>query len=231
MHSPTVTPFSTSLREGTRTAHRLAENSPFMRELFAARLPLPAYRIFLCQLYRLYSALEDCLVIFQQDRSLQAFYLPALFRRAALEEDLCYYYRDESWRVLPPLEATQAYVQRIQAIAEDWPLGLVAHHYTRYLGDLSGGQAMKRIVAKMYHLDSNQGLAFYDFPDIADYAAFKNEYRAKLDSLPIDDHLAHRLIAEANHAFELNRSMFEAMMDYMNANAPGDQGEAQKVDV
>jgi heme oxygenase len=213
MESQPVQPLSLSLRNNTREAHRLAESSPFMRELFAARLPLPAYRVFLCQLYQVYSALEECATVLQADPSLQSFYLPALFRRAALELDLRFYYGDDSWRAIPPLEATRAYVQRIQAVSQDWSLGLVAHHYTRYLGDLSGGQAIKRIVAKMYRLDSDQGLAFYDFPQISDYTAFKNEYRARLDSLPIDLPTAEKLIAEANHAFELNRRVFAALME------------------
>ncbi|RCK71835.1 MAG: Heme oxygenase [Anaerolineae bacterium] len=213
MDSQTFPPLSISLRNNTREAHRLAESSPFMRELFAARLPLPAYRFFLCQLYQIYSALEECSAILQTDHSLQDFYLPALFRRPALEADLRFYYGDESWREVEPLESTRAYVQRIQTISQDWLPGLIAHHYTRYLGDLSGGQAMKRIVAKMYHLDSEQGLAFFDFPKIADITAFKNEYRARLDALPLDEQSAQKLIAEANHAFELNRQVFNAMME------------------
>jgi len=215
MDAQPVLPLSVALRNHTREAHRLAESSPFMRELFAARLPLPVYRVFLCQLYQVYSALEECATLLQAAPSLQPFYLPALFRRAALEQDLQFYYGDESWRAFPPLEATRAYVQRIQTVSQDWPPGLIAHHYTRYLGDLSGGQAIKRIVAKMYRLDSDQGLAFYDFPQISDYTAFKNEYRARLDSLPIDLPTAEKLVAEANHAFELNRRVFAALMAYV----------------
>lgn len=212
MHSPTVPALSESLREGTRAAHRVAESSPFMRELFAARLSIHAYRVFLCQLYRIYSTLEDCSEHFQSDPILKTFYFPALFRRAALEQDLQFYFGNGSWREVPPLEATQTYVQRILTVAQDWPLGLIAHHYTRYLGDLSGGQVLKRVVAKMYHLPSQDGLAFYNFPLIPDQSGFKKEYRARLDALPIDEMTAQEIVTEANRAFELNRQLLEEMM-------------------
>ena len=44
-------------------------------------------------------------------------------------------------------------------IAKEEPYLLIAHHYTRYLGDLSGGQILKNIAQKALNLDQ-QGLAF-----------------------------------------------------------------------
>lgn len=108
-------------------------------------------------------------------------------------------------------------MQRIHRISKDWPIGLVAHHYTRYLGDLSGGQALKRVVAKMYRLTSEEGLAFYNFPQIPNYATFKNEYRARLDALPIDKVTTQKIVAEANDAFQLNQEVFKAMMEFVTA--------------
>ena len=44
------------------------------------------------------------------------------------------------------------------------PAALFSHAYTRYMGDLSGGQFIKKhIEAKWPCLDSSQGFAFYDF--------------------------------------------------------------------
>lgn len=215
MNSTPSLPLSIRLREGTRESHRQAENTPFIRELFAARLPLETYRIFLTQLYQIYTALETNATIFQEESFLKPLYLPQLFRRRALERDLDFYFGSKSWQKIDPFQATYTYKQRIEFTSREWPLGLVAHHYTRYLGDLSGGQAMKRIVAKMYHLDSENGLAFFNFPQISDYATFKNEYRARLDALPIDDTTAQKVVAEANYAFELNRQIFAAMMEHI----------------
>ena len=46
----------------------------------------------------------------------------------------------------------KTYVNRIQTISESKPELLVAHAYTRYLGDLSGGQILKKYCSKSYEL-------------------------------------------------------------------------------
>ncbi|MFZ0390161.1 MAG: biliverdin-producing heme oxygenase [Calditrichia bacterium] len=205
-------PLSVRLREGTKTAHRLAENAPFIQEFFRGRLPINAYRDFLVQLLPVYTALEE-----QQERHknhsvLSKIYYPQLNRKDALIQDLNFYFDDTNWQEVPLHQATQNYVHRIQSLGEEWPEGLVAHHYTRYLGDLSGGQALRRIVGKTYKLESDKGLAFYDFNEIADYDRFKNEYRSRLDEMPVSEAAAGKIVDEANHAFTLNGRLFESMM-------------------
>ena len=61
---------------------------------------------------------------------------------------------------------------------------LVAHHYTRYLGDLAGGQVIGRTLEQLYALDG-QGLAFYAFPDIGRPVPYRRDYRERLDALPL----------------------------------------------
>lgn len=62
-----------------------------------------------------------------------------------------------------------AYVTRIAQLASsDEPAPLLAHAYVRYLGDLSGGQVIRRRVAKSYGLDvdgdgDGRGTEFYAF--------------------------------------------------------------------
>ena len=46
-----------------------------------------------------------------------------------------------------------AYRARLLEQAAEWAALLVAHHYTRYLGDLSGGQAIGRILDRTFELD------------------------------------------------------------------------------
>ena len=57
------------------------------------------------------------------------------------------------------------------AVAQESPELLVGHHYTRYLGDLSGGQILKNIAQKAMNMDGDDGLHFYVFNDIADEKA------------------------------------------------------------
>ena len=75
-------------------------------------------------------------------------------------------------RLLLPAEAeaTLLYVNRILSLAGRSGSSdlLLSQAYVRYLGDLSGGQHIKRMVAKHYPMTEDslqgQGFAFYDFP-------------------------------------------------------------------
>lgn len=202
---------SVRLREGTKASHRLAEGSAFIREFFAGSLSIESYREFLAQLHFIYAALEEHQEHHRAHPVLEKIYFPELFRAGALVQDLNFYYGDGAWQKVPAHAATNDYVQRLTVLSREWAEGLVAHHYTRYLGDLSGGQALKRLVAKMFKLPASAGLAFYEFPQIADHTQFKAEYRARLDAMPLEEAISQKIVDEANHAFELNRRVFESM--------------------
>jgi heme oxygenase len=134
-----------------------------------------------------------------------------LNRRESLEQDLTYYF-GEGWKEqIQPSPSAAVYVERIHAVAKESPELLVGHHYTRYLGDLSGGQILKNIAQKAMNMDGDDGLRFYVFDDIADEKAFKTNYRAAMDSLPIDQATADRIVEEANYAFHLNMNMFKEL--------------------
>lgn len=62
-----------------------------------------------------------------------------------------------------------AYVQRIQELGDSSdPAPLLAHSYVRYLGDLSGGQTVRYVVAKAYDLDetAGSGISYYAFKEL-----------------------------------------------------------------
>jgi heme oxygenase len=101
-------------------------------------------------------------------------------------------------------------VDRIHEIAQTNPELLVAHSYTRYLGDLSGGQILKKIAQNAMNLQDG-GTAFYEFADIPDEKAFKNTYRQAMNDLPIDQATADRIVEEANAAFGMNMKMFNEL--------------------
>lgn len=63
----------------------------------------------------------------------------------------------------------RAYVDRINTVADfPDPSPLLAHSYTRYLGDLSGGQFIRKTIIKAYGLDEAGGLGveFYEFKEL-----------------------------------------------------------------
>lgn len=208
---PTVTQtFSRRLRAATWDHHREANQSAFMRRLFAGELPLARFAGLSTQLYFVYAELERVAEAMRADPQAGPFLSRDLTRLPALEADLAHFH-GAGWReTVAPGPAARAYVRRI-AETEGWPGGLVAHHYTRYLGDLSGGGIVTRHAATTYGL-SGAGLRFYAFPAIADPAAFKQDYRHRLDGLAADDEPEReRIVAEAVRAYRLNLALLDEL--------------------
>jgi heme oxygenase len=195
---------STMLHEGTRETQLAIEKTPFMQTLFARRINFDAYREFLARLYHVYATLERLHGSLQEHPFLSWFYDPRLLRAPRLEVDLEFYYGRQWRNCTPPGAASRFYIERLVSLARGWPEGMIAHHYVRYLGDLSGGPIIKHLVRKTFTLSPEQGTAFYEFPHLLDTEAFKAEYQRKLNALPIDEPAARRLVDEANAALWLN---------------------------
>jgi len=200
-----VMPMSTALRERTRTAHEEAESSPFVRELLEGKRSKADYIALAGQQYFIYEALETVGELLRDNPEAAPFLDPALTRLPSIEADLDFL--DPGWREhLRPLPATEAYVERIKGLA-DWPGGFIAHHYTRYLGDLSGGQVIRTLLQRQFGFET-QGVAFYVFDDIAKPKPFKDAYRAQLDAVTWDEAERERVLEEANAAFRCNEAVF-----------------------
>jgi heme oxygenase len=101
-------------------------------------------------------------------------------------------------------------VRRLNEVAAEWPGGFVAHHYTRYLGDLSGGQMIGRMLSDQFGFDTN-GVLFYIFDQVADPSAFTDTYRAQLDAAPWSADEQERVIAEVELAYSLNSGLLEGL--------------------
>ena len=209
--SPVVTPLSALLREGSTAEHREAEGSSFMTELLAGRVSREGYAVYLSCLRRVYAALEAAAVTLGADPIASAVIDPRLERLAAIDADL------EFWGGLVEhaSPATDAYVSRIQQ-ASAWGGTFVAHHYTRYLGDLSGGQAIGRLLAREFELDG-AGVAFYAFPEIPKPKPYKDAYRERLDTLDLDPVEQQRVLAEVKGVFGLNGALFTELTQQLPA--------------
>jgi len=203
-------PLSASLRSGTREEHAAAEGSSFVGELVAGHLDVTAYADLAAQQHAVYLALEAAGERLRARGADGGLVLDELLRVPAIEADLQHLHGD-GWRdrvrVLP---ATRAYAARLDEV-DDLPR-YAAHAYTRYLGDLSGGQVLKRMVERGYGL-SGAGLSFYDFPEIHRLKPFKDVYRERLDALPLDAAQRQAVVEEAQLAFRLNRAMFADLAD------------------
>ncbi|GAB7033888.1 biliverdin-producing heme oxygenase [Streptomyces sp. NPDC021749] len=206
------TPFSAVIRTASHAQHTEAENSAFMSDLLGGRLGVTAYRRYTEQLWFVYRALEDATEALAGDPVAGPFLRPELARTPELERDLAHL-GGPSWREgLRPLPATAAYAARVTDCAHNWPAGYVAHHYTRYLGDLSGGQIIRGTAEKTWGFArKGDGVRFYVFADITNPAAFKRTYRSLLDALPVDEVEKQRVVEECRHAFRLNSAVFQAL--------------------
>ena len=199
------------LREGTKKSHTMAENTGFVSCFLKGVVDKLSYRKLVADLFFVYGAMEEEMTRLKDHPVLAPVAFEQLNRSQALEEDLAYYYGADWRNQIEASPAALEYVARIREVAQSSPELLVGHHYTRYLGDLSGGQILKNIAQKAMNLGENDGLHFYSFPEIADEKAFKTTYRAAMDQLPIDQAMADRMVEEANHAFHLNMKMFQEL--------------------
>lgn len=203
---------ATLLREGTKKAHTMAENVGFVKCFLKGVVEKTSYRKLVANLYFVYSAMEEEMERHQQHPILSKIYFQELNRQRSLEQDLKYYFGSQ-WREQVTLSpAGEAYVQRIREVSNsDQPELLIAHLYTRYLGDLSGGQILKGIAQRGMNLSDGEGTAFYEFEEIPDEKQFKATYRQRLDELPIDQTSANQIVDEANAAFGLNMKLFQEL--------------------
>jgi len=202
---------ATMLREGTKKSHTMAENVGFVKCFLKGVVEKKSYRKLVTSLYFVYSAMEEEMERLKEHPVVSQIYFPELNRKQSLEQDLHFYY-GANWREeAQNTKAGKAYVARIREIAQSEPELLVAHCYTRYLGDLSGGQILKKISQRAMNLTEGEGTAFYEFEDIADEKAFKDKYRAAMDRLPIDQATAERIVDEANAAFGKNMELFQEL--------------------
>ena len=198
------------LKTGTKRSHTAAENTKFVGSFLRGVVSEENYRTLIKDFYFVYSAIEEEMERLEDNEYIAPINFKELKRVEQLKMDVRYYY-GPNWRgIIQPSESAIQYVERIHEVAEDNPKLLIGHHYTRYLGDLSGGQILKGIAEKALNLRGGEGLKFYEF-DIDDKKAYKDTYRSALNTIPLDQGQVDDIIAEANHAFKLNMDLFDEL--------------------
>ncbi|WP_348789522.1 biliverdin-producing heme oxygenase [Leifsonia sp. NPDC080035] len=201
-------PFSQALRERTRTVHQESEGAVFMQDLMSGKGSRDDYIHLLSQHYFIYEALEEAAAHMAGDPVAALFITPKLTRLPAIEADLEFLIGPDWRERIHPLPSTLRYTARVREVGHGWPGGFVAHHYTRYLGDLSGGQIIRTLLQRQYGFETN-GVGFYLFTEIAKPKVFKDVYRAQLDAVDWDDDERDRVIAEVALAFRFNTELFD----------------------
>jgi heme oxygenase (biliverdin-producing, ferredoxin) len=200
---------SQAMKSGSQAEHEAAEGSDFMAELLGGRINEQGYAAYLLRLRTVYLTLEEILRERAHDPVVAAVHDPALERLAAIDADLEHWAPGASRHVESP--AAAAYSSRLrEAGAATTGGALAAHHYTRYLGDLSGGQAIGRILDRCFDL-GGRGISFYSFAEIPKPKPYKDAYRARLDALALSPQAVTDVVEEVKIAFRLNQDLFSEL--------------------
>jgi heme oxygenase len=211
--NPRLSGLAFMLDDGTRKSHSIAENTSFVTGFFKGLANRDSYKALMTSLYFVYTAMEESMDE-TSCKEVNVMDYAALRRLGPLERDMEYFYGEEwasSEGKIQPSPATKTYVARIQEISKTQPYLLVAHQYTRYLGDLFGGQMMGGMATRSLNLKNGDGVAFYNFDDIASNNNFITGWYQKLNDLDLTEEQKQDIVDEANLVFALNIGILQEL--------------------
>lgn len=201
------------LKEGTKEAHDRAENTQFVKDFLKGNIRKELFKLATTALYFTYSALEEEMERNKDHPAFAPLYFPTeLHRKEALTKDMEYFFGKNWEEQVQCSQAAQKYVERIHYVGQNEPELLVAHAYTRYMGDLSGGQVLKKVAQRALKLPSTgEGTQFYKFENVDNAQQFKQFYRARMNALDLNLKTKEKIVEEANKAFEYNMQIFDEL--------------------
>jgi len=171
----------TTLKELTHDNHVKAEAHAFTKLLLSGEIPSGIYATFLANQLLQYQTLEHCAKHLLDQ-------IPGLARSELIMQDLL----DLDEPVIF-FDSTAEYCNHVKQLDD---AGLWAHIYTKHMGDLYGGQILKKLVP-------GSGL-MYQFND---RKLMIDQLRTKLDI---------SIATEANYAFESAIKLFDRIADEYN---------------
>ncbi|MFD2184420.1 heme oxygenase (biliverdin-producing) [Rhodoplanes azumiensis] len=202
---------SSALREVTAPLHRQAEKAGAISDIVRGRSSRAAYALLLRNLHAVYEAIERGLDRHRDSPAVRHIVRDEVFRAGAIAldlENLCG--GTAAAAAVPLLPEGRAYAAAVAEAAAGDGVGLIGHAYTRYLGDLSGGQTVSQVLARTLGLDAGMR-NIYRFAGIGDLDAYKNGYRAAIDRAAFETERPDTILAEAMRAFRLNIALFWAV--------------------
>ena len=208
--NPRLSGLALMLDDGTRKSHSMAENTQFVSGFFKGLADRDSYRSLITSLYFVYEAMEEAMDNSPED-GVRTLDYPALRRLDSLKKDMDFFYGEKWQDDVVPSPAAKAYVARIVEIAQTKPYLMIAHQYTRYLGDLFGGQMMGGMASRSLSLENGDGTAFYTFDDIPSTKDFITEWYTRLNNLDLTQQQKEEIVDEANLVFALNIDVLQEL--------------------
>jgi heme oxygenase len=216
------------LRERTHALHTLAERSGFVADMVRGQGNRDGYVLFLRNLLPAYEELERGLERHRESSILGRVPWADLIRTSAIEHDLSALAGPDWRRSIGVLPSAINYSSQVASAASGNGERLIAHAYVRYMGDLSGGQVLKRLLGRSLGLGP-EALSFYEFPAIVDAARFKLDFRAAVDGAAASLVDSCAVIDEAAVAFQLNIELSEAIRSSQREKTASEQREMRKI--
>lgn len=142
-----------SLRELTKDAHRSAERSVFMQRLIKKNITPFQYYSYLCNQLFMYDILEQ----YAKDLKIFDGELSPLQRTESIYSDVFEMSIKNKFPAVHILQSSYDYKEYLTEISNDRQK-IFAHIYVRHMGDLSGGQILKKLVpgpTKLYEFDGD----------------------------------------------------------------------------
>lgn len=185
-----------NLKELTKEEHRRAERTSFINRLLKGKITPEQYYVYIKNQLFMYTTLEfyaDQVGIFDGG-------LENAMRSTALLNDVLEIELNNSFDEPTILYTSHEYVKYISSIRNDKDR-LLAHVYVRHMGDLSGGQIIKKFVPGPTNL--------YEFQE--DVETLKNLMRNKLHD---------GLEKEAKVCFNMVQKFLEELEEYFGTMGP-----------
>lgn len=208
--------FHELIKTRTNAAHQMAEEAPFISELMGGGLTAGAYLDYLRALEPVYRRMEELFRAHSNEAPFSYFDHRALDRAELITADISFlegaFNVSRDVRELP---SVQAYLEILDD--EISPVRLAAHHYIRYLGDLSGGQAIASLVNRHYQIPK-EALNFYNFEGIGDGVFYKKRYRDFLNLIKLSQSEREEFLNEVEILYSMNRNVFLDLGSYHKQN-------------
>jgi heme oxygenase (biliverdin-producing, ferredoxin) len=176
-----------NLKDLTWEHHKNAERQEFASLMMGGKMHPDLYATYLWNQHKKYDILEAMAVA----QGLLAEVGVDIRRKTAMEADIAELWKHDKEPLL--VASTIEYLQHMRSIMTDRE-SLIAHMYVFYLGDLSGGQMIKRKIP-------GEG-RMYDFPGDT------KELKEKIKNMTNDD-----MAEEAKFVFDSATKLFQELME------------------
>ena len=194
--------FMMDIREKTSLLHRAAENTGYIKKLVDGTASVDGYAEYIYNLEKMYKAIENALDKNENNDVVKPFVTKELYRSELMRKDLNFLLGDKL-NSMKLLASTEACVAKIEELSETKPELVVAYAYTRFLADLFGGRTFLSLLSTNYKI-SNEGLNYYQFPEINDLRGYVMKYHNMVADINLSDEMKVNFINEVNNAYIYN---------------------------